>query len=605
MPHRDLVQVVSAAWGFGCTDSAGENAGVVGTQQFDAQRLAALTKALRDEIEQATLPLDLPETMAARTNRARLLAQLDDYLLPRLHSLDAPLLAVVGGSTGAGKSTLVNSLIGREVTTPGVLRPTTRSPVLIHHLAESAWFSDQRILPSLARVTGETSRLSKRDKNASDDSGTLRLVGINDIPPGLALLDAPDIDSVVAANRDLADQLLLAADLWIFVTTAARYADAVPWALLRQAAERGTSVAIILDRVPPSAVEEIQEHLADMLAKQGLHKAPIFTITECELRPDGLLPESQTEPLRLWLGGLARDAGARSEIVRQTLSGALDSLELRTHELVQASRTQAEAQHALNDSVDAAYDKALKAVEEGAQDGTLLRGEILARWQEFVGTGEFFKQVESTVSRLRDRLVSAIKGEPPTVEPLGEALQSGVEALISSNAQAASAAITRDWRAQPAGQQVLATDPTLSRPSPNLDAQVAGLVREWQSDILTMVRSEGKDRRTTARVMAYGVNGLGVMLMLVTFASTAGITGAEVGIAGGTAVIGQKVLEAIFGDQAVRELARKARERLVEKVTQAYAAEHNRYAEAVAKLSVRDEQAARLAKAAAMIEAAR
>ena len=86
---------------------------------------------------------------------------------------------------------------------------------------------------------------------------------------------------------------------------------------------------------------------------------------------------------------------------------------------------------------------------------------------------------------------------------------------------------------------------------------------------------------------------------------TAGITGAEVGIAGGTAVIGQKVLEAIFGDQAVRELARKARERLVEKVTQAYAAEHNRYAEAVAKLSVRDEQAARLAKAAAMIEAAR
>ena len=41
------------------------------------------------------------------------------------------------------------------------------------------------------------------------------------------MLDAPDIDSVVQ-NRQLASQLLAAADLWLFVTSAARYADA--WA---------------------------------------------------------------------------------------------------------------------------------------------------------------------------------------------------------------------------------------------------------------------------------------------------------------------------------------------------------------------------------------
>ena len=45
--------------------------------------------------------------------------QLDDYVMPRLATIDAPLLAVVGGSTGAGKSTLVNSLVGREVSAPG------------------------------------------------------------------------------------------------------------------------------------------------------------------------------------------------------------------------------------------------------------------------------------------------------------------------------------------------------------------------------------------------------------------------------------------------------------------------------------------------------
>ena len=49
------------------------------------------------------------------------------------------------------------------------------------------------------------------------------------------LLDSPDIDSVLAENRALANQLLAAADAWLFVTTAARYADAVPWEFLHGA----------------------------------------------------------------------------------------------------------------------------------------------------------------------------------------------------------------------------------------------------------------------------------------------------------------------------------------------------------------------------------
>ena len=82
-----------------------------------------------------------------------MLGQLDDYVLPRLRQIEAPLLAVVGGSTGAGKSTLVNSVVGRRVTEPGVLRPTTRSPVLAFNPADRPWFDDTRILPELARST--------------------------------------------------------------------------------------------------------------------------------------------------------------------------------------------------------------------------------------------------------------------------------------------------------------------------------------------------------------------------------------------------------------------------------------------------------------------
>jgi hypothetical protein len=559
-------------------------------------RLLASVQALRSAVSDASLPLDLSSAPAARLARTRLLDQLDDYVIPRLTSLDAPLLAVVGGSTGAGKSTLVNSVVGREVTLPGVLRPTTRSPVLIHHPSDAAWFSGPRILPTLARITGRHS--------SSDGPGAVRLVSTDEVAAGLALLDAPDIDSVVEANRDLATQLLAAADLWVFVTTAARYADAVPWELLREAFERGTAVAVVLDRVPAAAVDEIRTHFASMLREQGLDQAPIFTVVESEL-VDGLLPADQTERLRGWLAALAGDAQARADVVRQTLQGALVSLDTRTQSLVAASEDQTAAGRALVDAAAAAYDEARAQVHAGMLDGTLLRGEVLARWQEFVGTGEFFRQVESTVSRVRDRFTSFLKGEPARADHLGEALQSGVESLVVNRAELAAGAISRSWRTLPGGDQLLTADPTLARSGTDLDQRIQRLVRDWQGDILQMVRDEGRDRRTTARIMAYGVNGLGVVLMLVTFASTAGITGAEVGIAGGTAVVGQKLLEAVFGDQAVRELARQAREQLTARVDALYAAELARYEGAVTTLHVDTDQTEHLSAAGAAVKAAR
>ena len=559
-------------------------------------RLLSAVQALRSAVSDATLPLDLPGAPAARLTRTRLLDQLDDYVIPRLTSLDAPLLAVVGGSTGAGKSTLVNSVVGREVTLPGVLRPTTRSPVLIHHPSDAAWFSGPRILPGLARITGRHS--------ASDGPGAVRLVPTDEVAAGLALLDAPDIDSVVEANRDLAAQLLAAADLWIFVTTAARYADAVPWELLREASERGTAVAVVLDRVPPKAVDDIRTHLAGMLREQGLDQAPIFTVVESEL-VDGLLPEDQTQRLRGWLAALAGDAQARADVVRQTLQGALVSLDARTRTLVTASKEQTAAGHTLVAAAEAAYAEASTQVQDGMSDGTLLRGEVLARWQEFVGTGEFFRQVESTVSRVRDRFTSFLRGEPARADHLGEALQSGVESLVVNRAELAASSIARVWRTLPGGDQLIVAHPELARSSGDLETRIQRLVRDWQGDILQMVRDEGRDRRTTARIMAYGVNGLGVVLMLVTFASTAGITGAEVGIAGGTAVVGQKLLEAVFGDQAVRELARKARELLTTRVDELYAVELARYEGAVSTLQVATDQTDRLAAAAAAVEDAR
>lgn len=569
------------------------------TVDSDVEALASVVEALRDEVGEASLPLDVPSRAAAEASRRALLQQLDDYVLPRLRAIDAPLLAVVGGSTGAGKSTLVNAVVGATVSRPGVLRPTTTSPVLVHHPDDRRWFADTRILPGLARVTGQ----GNPDQPGLDQPGTVRLVESDTLPAGMALLDAPDIDSVVSANRAIAAQLLSAADLWLFVTTAARYADAVPWDLLRTAADRGTSVAIVLDRIPPEAIEEIRPHLAAMLREQGLPTAPIFTVPEATLDADGQLPREAVERLSSWLHALASDSRARAIVVGQTLRGAVDSLSGRTSELVVASRDQHDAATALRRAVDESYDAAHRRVDEGMTDGTLLRGEVLARWQEFVGTGEFFRQVETTISRWRDKISAAVKGSTPPAEGLGEALQSGVATLILANAETAASESARAWRRLPGGEPVLARHPDLAKPSPGLQGDVERLVRQWQGEVLDLVRTEGQGRRTNARIAAYGLNAIGLFLMLVAFSSTGGLVGAEIGIAGGTAVLAQRVLEAIFGDQAVREMATKARRRLLELADELYEAEQQRYTVALAETSAPEEQAARLSAVAARLRA--
>ncbi|MFJ6134228.1 dynamin family protein [Janibacter terrae] len=559
----------------------------------DAGLLQRVT-SLRDEVARSRLTLDLPSTRAARTERQALLDQLDDYVIPRLSSMDAPLLAVVGGSTGSGKSTLVNSILRREVSRSGVLRPTTTSPVLIHHPDDERWFRDARVLPSLARVTGGA--------GADPQPGTVRLTPSPTLPPGMAILDAPDIDSVVSANRELAAQLLAAADLWLFVTTAARYADAIPWRLLQQASERGTAVAIVLDRVDRPAMADVRTHLVDMLRDHGLETAPVFTVPETDLDEDGLIPEQDIERVRAWLTALAGDQRARSIIIRQTLRGALRSLDGRTRALVDAAQSHRDQTDTLAQAAYDAYDKAEEGVTDGMKDGQLLRGEVLARWQEFVGTGEFFRKVEKGVSRLRDRVTAAVGGGPPPSAELDQALHTGVSALLIAEADAAASTVARTWRSTEAGPVVLDQHPELAHSSRGLEGEVERLVRDWQGDVLDIVRAEGGNRRTNARIAAYGVNGIGLFLMLVSFAHTGGVLVApEVAIAGGTTALAQKVLEAIFGDQAVRDMAKKARQLLLERVEDLYTAERSRYTDVTGDLAVSEAQLRRLQQAAAAV----
>lgn len=547
----------------------------------DAQLPHSALQSLRAALHDATLPLDLNETAPAKTQRSWALQQIDDYIAPRLANLDAPLLAVVGGSTGAGKSTIVNAMVGSPVTRTGAIRPTTRQPILLHSPADGAWFETDRVLPGLSRIRGtraDSTQPSSRAGIAPDANliGSVVLVEDPRIPRHVAVIDAPDIDSIADENRALASQLLAAADLWFFVTTANRYADAVPWRLLDDAAGRDITVAVILNRVPPGAEAEITQDLHRMLHEHGLSGSAVFTITEQPLDQWGMLPPHTIAPIRAWLESLAQDATARHDLARRTLTGAAHKLARVATDVAAARDAQVQVANDLIDTVNGEYRAAAERVHQATQDGALLRGEVLSRWQDVVGTSDVFRGIETWVASARDRITGWFTGKPKAVEQVEASLEHSLHTVIVDAASGAASSSWQRVRATENGRRIF-SDPKLSQESSHLGDAAARVMHEWQGALLALVREQAAGKRTRARVLSLGLNAVTVALMIVVFASTAGLTGGEVAIAGGSAVVGQKLLETIFGDEAVRKLAAQARQDLGARVDSLFRGEALRY----------------------------
>lgn len=573
----------------------------------------AQLKAARELLTRIPLPLDVEAgetpgtpytvthdgtaehgTATARTLLAAMARQLDDYILPRSASVDNPLTIVVGGSTGAGKSTLVNTLLGEPLTQSGAIRPTTRHPVLLHRAEDEAALSPERFLPTLPRTRTSGMNAGSQALPGLDPKIARALIPITTsaLPQGIALIDAPDIDSVSEENRTLAKELLSAADLWLFVTTANRYADAVPWELLHEAAARSIAIAVVLNRVPEGDEEAIENDLRRMLDEAGIHAVLIHTVTEQPRDENGMLAPVSLAPLTLWIRELGADAPARAAIARQTLAGAVETLAGNLQVLAAEQARQQAAHQSLASIVAEEYEDALTTIDGALSDGSLLRGEVLSRWHDFVGTGDFFRSLDSTIGRLRDRVGSALRGQPAAAQKVEDALESGIHAVVLDAAARASENTRTRWRASRAGRSLLArldaaqggavAPQTVSAaPEQNADgeakgevqsaedifsAAVAEQIRLWQGSVLEMIREEGADKRKRARFLSLGVNATAVMLMVAAFSLTGGITGIEAGIAGGSGVVGTKLLESIFGEDAVRRMATRARADLLERM---------------------------------------
>ncbi|OUZ11651.1 hypothetical protein BHE97_03830 [Aeromicrobium sp. PE09-221] len=504
--------------------------------------LLTATEDLLGAVRTVPLRLSTPRVDHARKLRREIADQLSDFVIPRLERLDAPMLVVVGGSTGAGKSTLVNSIVGRHVSDSGVLRPTTRTPVLVHHPDDADWFGSDRVLPDL-----------KRTDEHVQEVYALRQISSPTVPAGIALLDAPDIDSVDTGNRELAEQLLAAADLWLFVTSAARYADQVPWDYLRRAAERSASVAVVLDRAPAEGVDDVRRHLARMMTARGLSDSPLFTVRESRVDGRGMLPFDEVGQIVLWLQDLAADLVGRRTIIAATLHGAIRHDVFTARDLADELDEQIEAADALTADIESVYRRACGEAVSSATDGTVLRGEVLARWQEM-----------------------AVRGESAgNVEAVDSVLGSGLAFLLVERAERAAEEAVRAWASHRAGRALLDEHQDLGRAGAGFASEAERLSREWQQHVRDLLVECATEATSGVMTSARGVSTEGVALMVAVFAGFGAVAGAEPSI--GTAFAAQRALQEHVGEDTARKLADRAAADLAARVETLFDAEAERF----------------------------
>lgn len=404
-------------------------------------------------MEATTFPFSLPGVDGAEQLREHLATRIAAHLLPRVGVENAPAVVVLGGSAGAGKSTILNSLVRREISKAGVVRPTTRTPVLAHH-------------PSLARHP-----LQEVAESVSDRA----------VPPTMVIVDAPDLDSLSGENRRLALTLLDSADLWVFVTSASRYGDQLPWANLIGAHERGMQVAVILNRVPAGALNAVRADLLGRLDALGLGSAPLFFIEDISPH-EGPLPHELISEFSGWLDVAAGERQSRG-MIRRTEAGVWKSIHSGLVELAAAVDEQARAAARLGRATTTSVRGPQADLDSAIVGGELALGAPAARWLSYASSGGV---LEPLGNRDKVKLGAAREARTAAIAQLARDTRESIIRLLADAIQDGAAAVRDWWHEMGAAHLAQGID----TPSPaDARARAASTVDSWMSDLYVLLDS--------------------------------------------------------------------------------------------------------------------
>jgi hypothetical protein len=316
---------------------------------------------------------------------------------------------------------------------------------------------------------------------------------------------------------------------------------------------------------------------------------------------DGVLPADVFQPIRDWLTETAQRADRRVAVLSQTMSGVLDTFKIRVPKLAAHVDAQVVLRTRLRREAEAAYATALQDFDSGTRNAQLLRGEVLARWQDYAASGDLG-------AALRGKRGAARKGRRARkgtgtmrVSALDVALRTALQALVLSVADQAAEQVARSWRADPAGAALLtsaeasrargervnrefesafgtspseqaASQSAFDRSSPDLPPRVTRAVSAWQDQLMRLMQAETMSKRSGPSHDSEPLSLITVVAMLgepsdtAGRASTAGQGRESTSATDEIARLPRELLTSAIGAAESRRLVGKARQDLAERV---------------------------------------
>ncbi len=180
---------------------------------------------LPTSLRQLLQRMDAEPRAAAAAPAVRARDRLLRDLLPRTAGDTPYLVAGIVGPNNAGKSALFNSISGRAISPSSPTGGLTKRlwgaahPELLAHL-EAEPTLKRFLFRRADNLTPEQIEAAASGTNPPEE---LLISSVDDMPPGLLLIDTPDFDSIMLENRAASESLLAVADLALAVVTRHTY----------------------------------------------------------------------------------------------------------------------------------------------------------------------------------------------------------------------------------------------------------------------------------------------------------------------------------------------------------------------------------------------
>jgi hypothetical protein len=256
---------------------------------MDAPSLRMLTTDLADDLGWLEEHCRRQPQLAARAGELRLAAALVRNVIgPYLQGQPpAPLHVAVVGGAGAGKSTVVNFLVGAGAAEANPQAGFTRHPVAYAHAAGPAdWPSQLGFLGPLHRLEQPTA--SNLDEDVYQVRNLPAAASDGELLANFVVWDCPDMTTWAAAGyASRLIEIAGLADVIVYVASDERYNDAVPTEYLRLLLEVGKPVVVCLTKMRPETVPAMLKHFA-VEVLDGLPHGRVTTLAIPFLRADEL-----------------------------------------------------------------------------------------------------------------------------------------------------------------------------------------------------------------------------------------------------------------------------------------------------------------------------